>query len=218
MIYVEETLNINPATQETRDSFIQVAQELLIPACERLGSRLVTAWYGNFEWFSQIIHVFEFDDMDSLKNFRKKTSQDKDWGEYTAQLEVFAPERRTRLLEPIGAVQPKILHEAIKESQKSPLKVYSMAILEVAPNQMADFIAAVGMGSKVLPIIASWRPIAGNPNQVIDLWKGDVLWSAEAWAYQPAIEAQKEMMRNLRIQAPKERIVPIYALPYSPLK
>ena len=218
MIYVEETLNINPATQETRDLFIQVAQELLIPACERLGSRLVAAWYGNFEWFSQIIHVFEFDDIDSLKNFRKKTSQDKDWGEYTAQLEVFAPERRTRLLEPIGAVKPEILHKAIEESQKSPLKVYSMAILEVAPNQMADFIAAVGMGSKVLPIIASWRPIAGNPNQVIDLWKGDVLWSTEAWAYKPAIESQKEMMRNLRIQAPKERIVPIYALPYSPLK
>ena len=104
-----------------------------------------------------------------------------------------------------------------QSDQKSPLKVYSIAILEVAPNQMADFIAAVGLGSKVLPIIASWRPIAGNPNQVIDFWKGDVLWSTEAWAYKPAIESQKEMMRNLRIQAPKERIVPIYALPYSPL-
>ena len=138
--------------------------------------------------------------------------------EYAAQLEVFAPERRTRLLEPIGAVKPEVLHKAIEDSQKSPLKVYSMAILEVAPNQMQAFINAVEMGSKGLPIIASWRPIAGSPNQVIDLWKGDVLWSADAWAYQPAIEAQKEMMRNLRIQAPKERIVPIYALPYSPLK
>ncbi len=218
MIYLEETLNINPATQENRDSFIKIAQELLLPTCDRLEARLVAAWYGNYEWFSQIIQLFEFDDMESLKKFRKKTSQDRDWGEYTAQLEVFAPERRTRLLEPIGAIEPKILHKAIEESQKSPLKVYSMAILEVAPNQMSDFIKAVEMGSKVFPIIASWHPIAGNPNQVIDLWKGDVLWNAEAWAYQPAMEGQKEMMRNLRIQAPKERIVPIYSLPYSPLR
>ena len=217
MIYLEEKLNINPATQENRDSFIKVVQELMVPACERLGTRLVAAWYGNYEWFSQIIHIFEFDSLESLKNFRRKTCQDKDWGEYLAQLEVFAPERHTRLLEPIGAIEPKILHEAIEESQKKPLKVYSMAILEVAPNQMNDFIAAVKMGSKVLPIIASWRPIAGSPTQVIDLWKGDILWSTDVWAYQPAIESQKEMMRNLRIQAPKERIVPIYALPYSPL-
>ncbi|GAI86337.1 unnamed protein product, partial [marine sediment metagenome] len=180
--------------------------------------RLVAAWYGNFEWFSQIIQLFEFDDIDSLKDFRKKSSQDKEWGEYAAQLEVFAPERRTRLLEPLGAVKPEVLHKAIEESQKSPLNVYSIAMLEVAPNQMTNFTTAVEMGSKVLPIIASWRPIAGSPNLVIDLWKGDVLWSANEWAYKPALEAQKEMMRNLRIQAPKERIVPIYALPYSPLK
>ncbi|MHA2008351.1 MAG: hypothetical protein ACXABO_04090 [Promethearchaeota archaeon] len=218
MIYLEEKLNIHPATQENRDEFIKLAEEILVPTCKRLGARLIAAWYGNYEWFSQIIQTFEFDDLESLKNFRKKASQDEDWGEYNAQLEEFAPERRTRLLEPIGAVQPEILHEAIEESQKSPLKVYAFAILEVASDQMQGFIKAVEMYSKTAPLIASWRPIAGSPTQVIDLWKGDRLWSAEEFAYKPALETEKGIMRTLRILAPKERIVPIYSLPYSPLK
>jgi hypothetical protein len=218
MIYLEEKLNINPATQENRDDFIKVVEEFMVPASKRLGARLIAAWYGNYEWFSQITQIFEFDNLDSLKNFRKKSAQDADWGEYLAQLEEFAPERRTRLLEPIGAVKPEILHKAIEESQNAPLKVYSLAILEVTSDQMSNFIAGIKMGSKVLPIIASWRPIAGSPTQVIDLWKGDVLWNAEEWAYQPVKKEQIQFMRNLRIQAPKERIVPIYALPYSPLK
>jgi len=217
MIYLEETLNITPASPDIRDSFIKVAQELLVPACNRLGARLVIAWSGNYEWVMQITQIFEFDDIEALKNFRIKTSQDREWGEYTAQLEVFAPERRTRLLEPIGAIPPETLHKAIEESQKSPLKVYSLAILEVNPNKMSEFIAGVKAGSQVFPIIASWRPIAGSPNQVIDLWKGDVLWSTESMAYQP-FRKDQQWVRQLREQAPKERILPIYTLPYSPLK
>jgi len=185
MIYLEQTLNITPASPDVRDEYIKVAQELLVPACKRLGARLVAAWNGNYEWVMQTTQIFEFDDIEALKNFRINASQDKGWGEYTAQLEVFTPERRTRLLEPIGAVPPEVLHKAIEESQKSPLKAYSMAILEVNPGKMSDFIAGVAVGYKVFPIIASWRPIAGSPNQVIDLWKGDVLFSVEAMAYKP---------------------------------
>ncbi len=217
MIYLEQTLNITPASPDIRDSYIKIAQELLVPACKRLGARLVAAWNGNYEWVMQTTQIFEFDDIEALKNFRINASQDREWGEYTAQLEVFAPERRTRLLEPIGAVPPEVLHEAIEESQKSPLKVYSMAILEVNPGKMSDFIAGVSAGYKVVPIIASWRPIAGSPNQVIDLWKGDVLFSAEAMAYRPFSNDQ-QWVRQLRENAPKERIVPLYTLPYSPLR
>ena len=217
MIYLEQTLNIIPASPDVRDEYIKVAQELLVPACKRLGARLVTAWNGNYEWVMQTTQIFEFDDIEALKTFRINASQDKEWGEYMAQLEVFAPERRTRLLEPIGAVPPEILHKAIEESQKTPLKVYSMAILEVNPGKMPDFIAGVAAGYKVFPIIASWRPIAGSPNEVIDLWKGDILFSAERMAYSPYTPDQ-QWVRQLRINASKERIVPLYALPYSPLR
>ncbi|MHA1350687.1 MAG: hypothetical protein ACTSPZ_07645 [Promethearchaeota archaeon] len=217
MIYLEQTLNITPASPDVRDDYIKVAQELLVPVCKRHGARLVAAWNGNYEWVFQTTQIFEFDDIEALKNFRIAASQDREWGEFTAQLEVFAPERRTRLLEPAGAVPPEVLHKAIEESQKSPLKVYSMAILEVNPGKMSNVIASIAAGHKVLPIIASWRPIAGSPNQVIDLWKGDVLFSAEAMAYRPFSQDQ-QWVRQLRENAPKERIVPLYALPYSPLK
>lgn len=219
MIYLEETLNITPASPDIRDDFIKVAQNLLVPACERLGARLVCAWSGHFEWVMQTIQIFEFDDIEALKKFRINSSQDKEWGKYLAQLEVFAPERRTRLLEPIGAVPPEILHKAIEESQKSPLKAYSMAILEVNPGKMENIIAGLKAGHKVMPIIASWRPIAGtgSPNQIIDLWKGDVLFSAEAMAYRP-FSKEQQWVRDLRENAPKEKIVALFSLPYSPLK
>ena len=214
MIYLEETLNITPATPETLDSFIKVAQELLVPACESLGARLVVAWFSTYEWYRQVTHVFEFDDVGALKDFRIKANQNKAWGEFTAKLEDFAPERRTRLLEPIGAVLPEILHNAITESQKKALKVYSFATLEVTPNKMTEFVEFVKNLSKNAPIIASWRPIAGNPNEVNDLWKGAVA----AKNYQPAVEGLKEWYRELRELAPKERLVQIFPLPYSELK
>ncbi|KKM21852.1 hypothetical protein LCGC14_1631270 [marine sediment metagenome] len=217
MIYLEQTLNITPASPDIRDEYIKVAQELLVPACKRLGARLVAAWYGNYEWVFQTTQIFEFDDIEALKNFRINASQDREWGEYAAQLEVFSPERRTRLLEPVGAVPPEVLHKAIEESQKTPLKAYSMAILQVNPGKMVDFLAGLAAGYKVFPIIASWRPIAGSPNEVIDLWKGDVLFSTEAMGYKPSGQSD-QWVRQLRENAPKERIIPLYTLPYSPLK
>jgi len=214
MIYLQEILNLTPATPEALDSFIEIGQNLLVPVCERLGARLVVAWFSTYEWYYQVTHVFEFADMKGLKEFRIKAGQDKQWFEYTVKLEEFAPERRTRLLEPIGAISPDVLHKAIEESQKKALKVYSFATLEVTPNKMTEFVDFVKTLSKNAPIIASWRPIAGNPNEVNDLWKGSLVPKD----YQPAVEGMKEWFRRLRELAPKERLVQIFPLPYSELK
>lgn len=216
MIYLEETLNITPPRGDIRDDFIKITQDLMVPACKRLGARLVTAWYGNYEWVMQTTHMFEFDDIEALKSFRINSCQDREWGEYLAELEVFAPVRRSRLLEPIGGLPPEKLHKAIEESQKTPLKVYTLAVLEVNPDKMNGFIEMIKALPEPTPIIASWRPISGNANQVIDLWKGDIWWKAENMAYQPTTGDQ-EWVRQLRELAPKERILPIYVLPYSPL-
>ena len=214
MIYLEEKLNLIPASPETLDIFIEFAQEKLVPICERLGARLVAAWYSDVEWFSQVTQIMEFDDIEALKSFRMKTSQDPAWGEYMARLEEFAPERRSRLLEPLGPVLPKILHKAIRRSQRRALGVYSLATLEVAPNKMPMFITALEQALKGFPIIASWRPIAGSPNEVIDLWRSALRQDA----YQPADDIFKDFYRQLRVLAPKERLINIYTLPYSQLR
>lgn len=213
-IYLQETLNLTPATPENLDLFVEKSQELLIPICQHLGIQLVVAWFSTYDWYYQVTHIFEFSDLEDLKEFRIKTAQDQKWGKYIAQLENFAPERYTRLLEPIGAISPSTLHKAIEESQETRQKVYSFATLDVAQNKMTEFIEFVENLSNNAPLIASWRPIAGKPNEVNDLWKGSLI----PQEYQSADERLKPWFRRLRELAPKERLVVIFPLPYSLLK
>ena len=221
MIYLEEKFNLLPASPVTIEEFINFAQKQLVPACERLGARLIAGWYTNTEWFSQITQIMEFDDMEALKNFRKNASQDSAWGEYAARLEEFAPERRSRLLEPLGPVEPKVLHKAIRRSQRRPSKVYLLATLEVAPDKMPEFLTGLEQASQLLPIIASWRPIGGSPNEVIDLWKSSsslniVEEFTKGW--EPPNDFSKEFFTQLRQIAPKEHAELVFTLPYAQLR
>ena len=156
----------------------------------------------------------EFNDLVALKEFRVKSSQDSEWGKYLEFLEEIAPERTSRLLEPLGPVPPEVLHEAIAKGQKKPLKVYGLAILNVLADHMADFKTGLENTHVSLPIIASWRPIAGYPNEVIDLWATRLL----PRKYSPATAFDKQFFRPLRQIAPKERLVTIFSLPHSPLR
>jgi hypothetical protein len=219
MIYLEEKFNLIPASPETLEKFVNFAQIQLVPICERLGARLVAAWSSNSEWYCQVTQVMEFDDMDELKVFRIKSSQDSAWGEFLAKLEEFAPERRSRLLEPLGPVLPKTLHKAIKRSQKNPLKIYLLATLEVAPYKMPEFLTGLKQASGAFPIIASWRPIGGNPNEVIDLWKSnDALLDSLTKGYEPSNDFINQFFRELRKIAPKEHAEFVFTLPYAQLK
>lgn len=214
MIYVEEILKLAPASPETLDNFVEFARERLVPMCPRVGARLAAAWFSHVELFSQVTQVMEFDDMEALKSFRIKASHDSAWGEYASRLEEFAPERRSRLLEPLATVPPEILHRAISESQQKPLGAYFLAVLEVAADNMAAFVAGLNEGIKNYPIIASWRPVAFKRNQVIDVWKGPMPQAA----YQPANDQSRQFFRNLRPIAPHEYLIPVFTLPYSPLR
>ena len=214
MIYVEETFSLTPASPETLDNFIRFSQTQFVPLAQDLGARLVAAWSSNAQLFSQVTQVLEFDDLEALKSFRMKTSQNSDWGKYLAGLEEFAPQRRSRLLEPLGPVPPETLYQTIAESRKSPLGTYFLAVLEIAADNMGSFMTALKERSKELPIVASWRPVAFRRNQVIDLWKGPLPHSA----YKPADDWSKEFFRMLRPIAPHEYVVPIVTLPYSPLQ
>jgi hypothetical protein len=161
----------------------------------------------------------EFDDMEALKSFRMKASQDSAWGEYAARLEEFAPERRSRLLEPLGPVQPKVLQKAIRRSQRRPLKVYLLATLEVAPNKMPEFLTGLEQAMAALPIIASWRPIGGSPNEVIDLWRTNkMILDSFLTGYEPPNELSREFFTQLRQIAPKEHAELVFTLPYAQLR
>jgi len=212
-IYLEQTLNLVPASPETLDAFIDFAGKSFVPVCKRLGCRLVIAWSNNQEWFCQVKHVLEFDGLEALKSFRRRASQDAEWGEYAAHLEEVAPVRRTRLLEPLAPIWPDILRKAAEDSRQSPVGAYFAAILSVAPNQWTDLVAALSQPPPDFPIVCSWRPVSGDPNELIDLWQGSL-----PSGYQPATENMLEFFRDLRVRAPKERVEPVLTLPYSDLR
>ena len=214
MIYLEETFNLMPASPETMDSFVDFAQEKLVPCYERLRGHLVAAWYSDAEVFAQVIQVLEFDDLAALGAFRAATAGDEGWMECERRIEELAPVRRSRLMEALGPIAPETLRGAAAESQKSPVGSYSLAILEVMPGKMPQFIAALEAPAKALPIVASWRTIVGKQNQVTDVWKGALRQSG----YQPADEGTKQFFRGVRELAPRERLVIVYPLPYSPLR
>ena len=47
MIYLRQDYNIHPATPATRDRFVEFARESLLPEYERLGARLLVAWFNH---------------------------------------------------------------------------------------------------------------------------------------------------------------------------
>jgi NIPSNAP len=214
MIYLEETFNLVPASPETMDTFVDFAQEKLVPRYQQLGARLVAAWYSDVEAFAQVMQVLEFDSLAALGAFRAKASEDEAWMECEKRIEELAPVRHSRLMEALGPVPPEALGKAAAESQKSPLGAYSLARLEVSPGMMPQFIAALEGSAKALPIVASWRTIVGKQNEVTDVWKSALRQSG----YQPAEEGMKQFFRGLRELAPRERLIVAYPLPYSPLR
>ena len=214
MLYLEETLNLVPASPETLDAFSEFAAGKLVPLCHRLGCSLFVVWYNDLEWFCQVHHLLEFDSLGALQGFRRAASRDTDWGEYAAYLEEVAPVRRSRLLEPLAPVWPQVLHRAAEESLQTPQRAYTMAVLEVAPNQWDAFVAGLSQPPPGLPIVASLRPVSGSPNQVIDVWKGALRMEG----YRPADDTTRQFFRNLRPRAPKERLEPVFTLPYSELR
>ena len=79
---------------------------------------------------------------------------------------------------------------------------------------METFTKMLGQAASGLPIVAAWRQVAGNPHQVIDLWNGDI----GAPGYRPNSDAMNAFFGPLREVAPRERLVSLKPLPYSPLR
>jgi hypothetical protein len=157
--------------------------------------------------------VLAFDSLSGLK-LPRRAGAPTPAGSTACSVEQFAPQRRGQLLEPLGPIAPDALDEAIRESQQTPLNSYTFAVLEVAAGKMDGFIASLTALRDHFPIVASWRAVAGNPNEVIDLWKGALGQDP----YQAANERMKAFFRPLREMAPCERLVNLYSVPYSPLR
>ena len=220
MIYLEETLNLAPATPMSLDGFIDFAQDKLLTRYPETGARLSAAWYSEVEYFRQVTQLLEFDDLNAFADYRNELDRSSSWKEIEAELSARAPVRRYRLLEPLVPEFATVFNKAIAASRDTPLKTYMLAILEVAPGQMQNMVAGLASVAEngSLPIVMSFRPLTGNPNEVIDVWKGSLQQSGyQKMESDSSAGFNQEWWTNLLIMAPQERIVHAYTLPYSPL-
>ena len=216
MLYLQQDFDLHPASPRTRDAFVALAQEALVPAAERHGARLVAAFFGNSEWFFRMTHFLELPSLGAFEAWRAGGLGDAAACDAASRAAALAPSRRETLLESLGAIPVEALARGIESAREKPQAVYTAAHLEIAPGRMADFTKLLAAAGPALPILASWRPVAGNPDLVIDLWKGDP--EATYARYAPADARANAFMDPLREVAPKERIVRYFPLPYSPLR
>ena len=218
MIYAKDHFNVSPASPATRDRFVAAATESLLPAINSQGARLVGAWFCHEEWFSQIVHMTAFESLAAYEAYHEAAGAgagaDGGLAKAHAELAGLAPERRTELLESLGPIPESILDAAIEASAAKPAEIYTFAILEVAPGRMDQFKAMLGAAGGGLPILASWRDLSGNPDRVIDLWRGDTGRAG----YAPSNAQMDAFFGPLREVAPRERMMRLHALPYSPLR
>lgn len=219
MIYLEETYSLALAMPASLDSFVKLSQEKLVPVYNRLGGRLVAAWFSSVERLFQPTQIFEFDDLAAFEAFQTKAVEDSEWKEVLAALDELAPKRITRLLEPAAPVFTQNLHAAITESQATPLKAYNLAILEIIPSVMDMFLDGLQGAAETLPIVASWRPIAGNRYEIIDVWKGSLEQSGyQSQEFYSEMGLTEDWWNGLRAAAPQEKVITVYTLPHSPLQ
>jgi hypothetical protein len=213
MIYLKQSYNLHPATPAIRDRFVDSVVEHVLPSNDRLGARLVGGFFAHEDWFTQVIHVTEFDDFDALGRYREALAKDERATEGIAELGQLAPEQHVELVEPLGAIATSKLHDAIASSADEPLGTYTFAILEVDNGKMDRFDAMLGAAQDRLPIVACWRGVSGNPNRIIDLWKGDTGRAG----YRASDDAQNAFFEPLRQIAPREKMMRLHVMPYSPL-
>jgi hypothetical protein len=214
MIYLKQRLNIEPASPAGLDRFVELAEKTLVPGWSRAGGNVVGAWFSTEEWFYQVTQVVAFPDLAAFDAARRSAAGDAELADAQGALEELAPVRRESLLEPLGPIGPEKLDAAIEAAAEKPAGLHMMAILDVAPGKLEAFTKFLAAGAESVPIIASWRDVAGNPSQVIDLWTGD----PAGRPYQPNSPAMDAFFGPLRELAPKERTVRLFPLPYSPLR
>lgn len=214
MIYFEETLNLEPASPVTMDKLVDYAENEIVTACADAGTRIFAAWYSHTEWFGQVRHVYQFEDLASFAKHWDRLEHEPRWVEIEKNLDQMAPQRTFNLLEDLNGIPAEVTQKAVEDSAENPLGKYSLAILHVVPGMLGEFKASLAQSDGALPIVASWRPVTGNRNVFIDVWKGAI--GQEGYA--PANDAMKAFFENLRPAAPREKVINVYTLPYSALK
>src|SRR5262245_4101336 len=120
MLYLQQDFDLHPASPRTRDAFVTLAQDALVPAAERHGARLVAAFFGNSEWFFRMTHFLELEGLAAFEAWRAGCRGDAAACDAARHAEALAPARRETLLEPLGAIPVAALARGIERAREKP--------------------------------------------------------------------------------------------------
>ncbi len=219
MIYLKEAYKILPATPKATDNFIIIAKEQLLPKYERMGARLVAAWISNDEILFQVNQLFEFNSLTSFESFHDQIHSDASFTETESNLNELAEKKSNQLLEPLSQIFSDTLHTAMAESHESEIKNFTLSKLKIRPHYMKEFIDQLERGVTAgIPMITSLRPISGDRNSVIDIWKINLQLGYQPQEFYDQIGYTEEWWNKIREMAPDEKMTAIFPLPYSPIK
>lgn len=91
MYYFEEKLDLEPASPETLDKYVAFVKDELLPLWERLGMKLVAAWYSDLEQFSRTTELFEYDTLSAYEKTMAAANLDEDYKKVMAKRAALAP-------------------------------------------------------------------------------------------------------------------------------
>jgi len=220
MYYLIEKLSLQVATPKNLDRFIEIESHQILPIYEQCSASLMASWISSAETLMQITNIFELAALDAtvkIYDAINDNSTHKDARQLTRSL---ISETDWQLFHSCGQKFTEAFRQAVRSSHSAPLQSYTIATLELNRNKMPLLLptqeVAIDMG---MPLIAFMKSVTGKHDQIIDIWKGDLQAAGyQPQAYYESIGMSEEWWDWIRDVGPKEKMIKVSVLPYSPLK
>ena len=220
MLYLIEKLDLQVATAKNLDRFIEIESSQVLPVYEQHDAKLMASWICSAETLMQITNVFEFESFEAIHKIYDAINDTNSYQDVFQLSHSLISQMDWQLYRSCGQKFSEAFHQAIQTSQSAPLQTYTVATLELNPNKMPLLVpkqeAAIDIG---MPLIAFMKSVTGRHDQIVDIWKGDLQAAGyQTQAYYESIGMSEEWWTWIRDIAPKEKMVKVSVLPYSPLK
>lgn len=220
MHYLFEKLKLQVAKPKNLDKFIEIESHQILSIYEQCGAKLMASWVCSAETLMQITNVFELESLESIPKIHDAMNGNGSYKDVVQLSQSLISQTDWQLYRSCGQKFSDAFHKAIQASQSAPLQSYTVATLELNQNKMPLLVpkqeAAIDVG---MPLIAFMKSVTGRHDQIVDIWKGDLQAAGyQSQAYYERIGMTEEWWNWIRDIAPKEKMVKVSVLPYSPLK
>ena len=220
MFYLIEKLNLQVATAKNLDRFIEIESNQILSVYEQCEAKLMASWICSAETLMQITNVFELKSLEATSKIYNALNDDSSFQDIVQLSNSLISETDWQLYRSCSQKFSKTFHQAVQASQSAPLKSYTVATLNMSRNKMPLFLprqeAAIDIG---MPLIAFMKSVTGRHDQIVDIWKGDIQEAGyQTQDYYESIGMTEEWWDWIRTIAPKEKMVKVSMLPYSPLQ